>query len=431
MTATRSEMWRTTDRSCATKMKVRRRRNWSSRSKFNTCACTETSSAETGSSATTRRGLVASARAMPMRWRWPPLKACGKRCMNSGRSPTSRSSSATRSMRSRRLLMPLTNSGSPTLSSNVMRGLSEPKGSWKIIWMSRRSSFSSAPDIGTRSTTLPSRVRYSTCPAVGSCARRIERETVVLPQPDSPTSPSVSPSPTVKLTSSTARTCPTTRRKNPLEIGKYFRSSLTSSSGGTFSAGRLVIPVQPRRDTRSSSPAAELQPVAVSGPPRAPLGYHFVAARMERASRRAIERMRQGARDYGQRGARLAIEARDRTQQRLGVGMLGRMKDVVYRTFFHDAAEIHHHNIVRHLCNDPEIMGDEDDRGVVLVLELAEKRQDLRLRRHVDRRGRFVGDQQARPAGERHRDHGALTQPAGQLPGIGIDALFRHRDADV
>jgi hypothetical protein len=62
---------------------------------FKTCAWTDTSRAETGSSATTRRGLVASARAMPMRWRWPPLKACGKRCINSGRSPTSRSNSAT------------------------------------------------------------------------------------------------------------------------------------------------------------------------------------------------------------------------------------------------------------------------------------------------------------------------------------------------
>ena len=36
------------------------------------------------------------------------------------------------------------------------------------------------------------------------------RETVVLPQPDSPTSPKVSPSRTVKLTSSTAFTYATT-----------------------------------------------------------------------------------------------------------------------------------------------------------------------------------------------------------------------------
>jgi hypothetical protein len=45
--------------------------------------------ADAGSSATTRRGLVASARAMPILWRWPPEKACGKRCMDSGsRTPS-------------------------------------------------------------------------------------------------------------------------------------------------------------------------------------------------------------------------------------------------------------------------------------------------------------------------------------------------------
>ena len=38
---------------------------------------TDTSSAETGSSAITSLGRVARARAMPMRWRSPPLKACG------------------------------------------------------------------------------------------------------------------------------------------------------------------------------------------------------------------------------------------------------------------------------------------------------------------------------------------------------------------
>ena len=46
-------------------------------SRFTTCACTDTSSAETASSQTISRGSTASARAMPMRWRWPPLNSCG------------------------------------------------------------------------------------------------------------------------------------------------------------------------------------------------------------------------------------------------------------------------------------------------------------------------------------------------------------------
>jgi hypothetical protein len=39
----------------------------------------ETSSAETGSSAMISFGRSASARAIPIRWRWPPENSCGKR----------------------------------------------------------------------------------------------------------------------------------------------------------------------------------------------------------------------------------------------------------------------------------------------------------------------------------------------------------------
>ena len=42
-----------------------------------TWAWIETSSAETGSSQTISFGSTASARAMPMRWRWPPENSCG------------------------------------------------------------------------------------------------------------------------------------------------------------------------------------------------------------------------------------------------------------------------------------------------------------------------------------------------------------------
>ncbi len=68
-------------------------------------------------------------------------------------------------------------------------------------------------------TFLPSKV---TSPAVGSIRRRMHRPVVDLPQPDSPTSPSVSPFRIVKLTSSTAWTRATSREKSPPRMGKYF-----------------------------------------------------------------------------------------------------------------------------------------------------------------------------------------------------------------
>ena len=37
----------------------------------------DTSSALIGSSATMSSGFTASARATPIRWRWPPLNSCG------------------------------------------------------------------------------------------------------------------------------------------------------------------------------------------------------------------------------------------------------------------------------------------------------------------------------------------------------------------
>src|SRR5581483_2496157 len=56
------------------------------------------------------------------------------------------------------------------------------------------------------------------------------RPVVVLPQPDSPTRPSVSPRLTKKLTSSTALTLATVRwTRIPFVIGKYFLRFLTSS----------------------------------------------------------------------------------------------------------------------------------------------------------------------------------------------------------
>ena len=52
------------------------------------CAWIETSSADTGSSATMKSGLTASARATPIRCRWPPENSCGYLVAASAGSPT-------------------------------------------------------------------------------------------------------------------------------------------------------------------------------------------------------------------------------------------------------------------------------------------------------------------------------------------------------
>jgi len=73
-------------------------------------------------------------------------------------------------------------------------------------------------------------------PAVGSTSLSIVLPRVLLPQPDSPTRPSVSPFLIEKLTPSTAWTWPTALPRTPFRTGKsFFRSKVyTIASGSIF-----------------------------------------------------------------------------------------------------------------------------------------------------------------------------------------------------
>ncbi len=176
------------------------RRSRRSASRFNTCACTETSRADTGSSSTTNSGSTDRARAMPARCRWPPDSSCGYRAISVGSSPTSPNRLRTRVSRASPLARRWTAIGSRTAAPIVMRGLSDPAESWKTICIRRRSARSVRRSAAR--TSVPSK---RTVPESGSSNRRISRPSVVLPLPLSPTSPRDSPRAISRLTSSTAR----------------------------------------------------------------------------------------------------------------------------------------------------------------------------------------------------------------------------------
>ena len=139
MTATRSHTCRTTAMLWAMKSIVRPSSLRSSSSRLRTVACTETSSAETGSSATRSSGWRARARAIETRWRWPPekLRGCESRALAG--SPTRSSSSRQRASIPLRGTILCTRRSSESVWRTVMRGLSEEYGSWKTIWIRRRS----------------------------------------------------------------------------------------------------------------------------------------------------------------------------------------------------------------------------------------------------------------------------------------------------
>jgi hypothetical protein len=57
-------------------------------------------------------------------------------------------------------------------------------------------------------------------------------------------------------------------------------------------------------------------------------------------------------------------------------------------------------------------VGDHEDRHAEPPLQVAQEVEDLGLDGHVERRGRLVGDEELRIAGQRHGDHDALAHAA-------------------
>src|SRR5262245_7826965 len=120
-------------------------------------------------------------------------------------------------------------------------------------------------------------------PAVGVMSFMIIRPVVVLPQPDSPTSPTVSPRPISKLIPSTARTARAgPRPKRPWRTGKCFTRLLTSRSGG----GVLILVLR-----EQAADGATVAGIGQRDVVRFALGPGLVASWCERAPGRQVRRI--------------------------------------------------------------------------------------------------------------------------------------------
>ncbi len=130
-------------------------------------------------------GSTDSARAMPIRWRWPPENSCGYFFKAAAGRPTSASS-----WRSRAAVVwsssarPWARIPSTSSDSTDWRGSRLLIGSWKTIWKSLRRARICLPV--SEPTSTPSMM---TVPSVGGSSPRIALPRVDLPQPDSPTRP--------------------------------------------------------------------------------------------------------------------------------------------------------------------------------------------------------------------------------------------------
>ena len=102
--------------------------------------------------------------------------------MNSGGSDTSFSTALTRCSRSLRLKSKKCSSGCETVCPIVLRGLSDVYGFWNTYWIRRRESL----DLRRipRASGSPPNEKF---PTRLVCRPTIVRASVVLPEPDSPT----------------------------------------------------------------------------------------------------------------------------------------------------------------------------------------------------------------------------------------------------
>src|SRR6266545_1684554 len=174
-------------------------------------------------------------------------------------------------------------------------------------------------------------------PAVGVSCSRISLEVVVLPQPDSPMTPRVSPVSTAKSMPSTALTQPIRRRgKTAVVTGKCLVRSSTSNSGGDMKVlfGLRVL--------RRGAPAPRRPPGSdpqLDGLLAGAAGHCVGAARVKSAARGQRSEVRRLAGDRVKR--LLAAELRHRAQEAPGVGVLRGVEQFAHGAGLDDLAGIH------------------------------------------------------------------------------------------
>ena len=98
---------------------------------------------------------------------------------------------------------------------------------------------------------------------------------------------------------------------------------------------------------------------------------------------------------------------------------------------FDDLSLLHDIDGVGDLGDDAHVMGDEQHRRAVALLQFVDQRQDLLLRGHVQRGRGFVRDQQDGFQNQRHRDHDPLALAARQLMRIAAEDAFDIGQMDL
>ena len=141
------------------------------------------------------------------------------------------------------------------------------------------------------------------------------------------------------------------------------------------------------------------------------------ASRVKAAARRRFGKV--GRSSLERRLGRGVADAWQGGDEMGGVRMPWRGKERACRRLFDEPARVDDADAVGGVGVHAHVVGDEHHRRPHLTLHLADHRQHVLLHHHVERRGRFVGDDELRLTHRGQGDRHPLAHPAGQLVRIG------------
>ena len=101
--------------------------------------------------------------------------------------------------------------------------------------------------------------------------------------------------------------------------------------------------------------------------------------------------------------------------------MLRLLEQILGAAFLDDPSGIHDAEAVGDRGMHRHVVGDEDDRGADARLDFLEEAEDVLLHEHVERGGRFVGDDELGLADGGESDRDALAHAAGELMRKGLE----------
>ena len=194
----------------------------------------------------------------------------------------------------------------------------------------------------------------SHAPAVGSVRRRMQRPVVLLPQPLSPTSASVSPACSVEADAAD--------RVQHAGLAALAADVELLHQVGRPAAGARSSRAPSHRDAATEQRDHRARRARHRCAPARLVDAHDVdrarAARRERAAGRQIDRVRRRATDGADRTFCRSSRGRQ-SSNAVEYGCCGSGEQVEHRAAFHDAACVHHRHAVGAAGHDAEVVGDE------------------------------------------------------------------------